>query len=202
MELYEDGKPNSITKKITTIITDNIWILLILLITYGSLSSMGGITRPPKYLHNRCMGFERIHFRDQLIKTTDSDGIWNAGDELYENTFGLRIQNGAGENITIIAMNVDYQPYSDSWFPRKYHSKWNTRGFNCDINNIEGVRDSGCYKSTMEEVEIKDLWMEDLGNGNVEIRSGDRYDIKLKIVFTNSTNETFTETASCWGRVQ
>lgn len=73
------------------------WVLIIIVIAGGALYSMG-ILNPSTYMKKGCVGFEKLHYKDHILKRTgEKDGYML-----------LRIQNGGGAMLQLKQMAVEY----------------------------------------------------------------------------------------------
>ena len=173
------------------------WVLVIIVISGAALYSMG-ILNPSTYMKKGCVGFEKLHYKDHLMKTTPADeGIWQvwSTETERESIFQLRLQNGAGETLRLTDVDVEY--------PEGIHVTWSERGYDCDYYNSGTNTESGCLEQNVSEAEITTLKMEDVGRGTLDLRFGTVYRSKVKITFDvfNALTD-HTEIAICSGKIE
>ncbi len=173
------------------------WVLVIIVIAGAALYSMG-ILNPSTYMKKGCVGFEKIHYKDHLFKTSPDDtGLWTvwSSETERESIFQLRIQNGAGETLRIRGLDVEY--------PDGIHVTWSERGYDCDYYNTADSTDSGCQEQNVSEAEVTTLKMEDVGRGTLDLRFGTVYRSKVKVTFdVFNALADHTETAICSGKLE
>ena len=144
-----------------------------------------------------CVGFEKLHYKDHILKATEEKGLWEVltGKGERESQFQLRVQNGAGETLHIKAMDVEY--------PEGVHVTWSETGYDCDVFNKPSNVLSGCKLQNVSEAEVTTLKVEDVGRGSVDLRYGSVYRAKVKVTFdVHNALKDHTETAICSGKIE
>ena len=209
----KDGKDNgsfikNINRKQILIIFMSI-IIIILLIEIFRYDRNLGIIRPNAlrvYRTPECEGLEKLYHKDHLFGyfKPPSDGrttrpnnwnfLFDDPENDHENFFLVRIQNGAGQAITILDVDVEA--------PEGIHVKWSERGYDCNIYNQESNNSSGCSEEELWEAGVSSIKIEDVMAGKRKMDFGQSYRIKTVFTFRGEDNQQYTECAILHGKVE
>lgn len=154
---------------------------------------------PDGVIKTGCVGFNKLIRTEHSLIATKDPGIYNIPKDDGENNngeaiFKLGIMNDDLNDIIIKEVNIEW--------PDNTHVIWSERGFNCSSYNIDGNNISGCREQIIPNGKVKKIYIEDIGKGEIVLRTGSIYELRINITYQNTNSNFFNETVICVGKIE